>query len=204
MCTGQCFPLSTNIIYNIDDSEFCDGDRNLIITCMLYRGCEINGKDTLEEHLRADEARENLSLETRHKIQAREQDDKELTRRSKLDGNMLFKRGKFLDAVMKYSEALSTFSGRQVPELWLNRAAAYMKSDMYQEALEDALKARCLRPDWAKVYFRIGAACLHLGKLKLAENSVDMGLQLKPGDVEMLCLRMKIKQETRKSTALEL
>ncbi|CAM9516126.1 unnamed protein product, partial [Ectocarpus fasciculatus] len=105
---------------------------------------------------------------------------------AKAAGNALFQRGRYLDAVVKYSEALGTFHGRQTATLWNNRSAAYMKAKMYQEALEDALKARGLKPDWAKVYFRIGASCLQLRRFKLAADSVRMGLDLKPGDIELM------------------
>lgn len=171
----------------------------MLITCLLQVTGAKEKAASLQAYVDTLALQENTAANVKEQVHKQAEADKELVERSRIEGNELFKREQYLDAVVKYSNALSTFNGRQVAALWLNRSTAYMRVKMFDEALEDALKARSIKPDWPKVYFRIGTACMQLKKFKLASDSVGMGLQLKPGDVELMCLRMKVHMETRKN-----
>ena len=180
-------------------SDYIDGEGSFLVTCLLHIDNSQHKQRSLSTYLSETSNVERTSTLCKKSIKMREDADRALVVTAKAAGNALFRQGRYLDAVVKYSEALSTFYGRQTAALWNNRSAAYMKAKMYQEALEDALKARGLKPDWAKVYFRIAVSSLHLGRFKLAADSVRMGLDLKPGDIELMCLRMKIQNDNSKT-----
>lgn len=70
------------------------------------------------------------------------------------EGNRLFHRGEVTASLDKYSQAL-----RLAPDDHLtasNRSHAYYRSDLYEEALEDANRSIEIKPDWGKSYFRKG------------------------------------------------
>jgi len=70
------------------------------------------------------------------------------------EGNRLFQRGEVTASLEKYSEAF-----RLAPDDHLiasNRSHAYYRSEMYDEALEDANRSIKIKPDWGKSYFRKG------------------------------------------------
>jgi hypothetical protein len=50
-----------------------------------------------------------------------------------------------------YNEALAVDPQNCI--LYSNRSAAYMKTQQYHKALDDAIKARLLNPKWPKVAF---------------------------------------------------
>lgn len=57
--------------------------------------------------------------------------------------------GDFHKAIVLYSEALGVDPQNCI--LYSNRSAAYMKTQQFERALEDAIKARLMAPKWAKV-----------------------------------------------------
>lgn len=67
----------------------------------------------------------------------------------KQQGNDAMKANDFEAAVKCYSEAIALSPDNHV--LYSNRSAAFMKQDLYQQALEDAEKTIELKKDWAKV-----------------------------------------------------
>lgn len=82
-------------------------------------------------------------------------------------GDNAFKQGKFRDAIVFYTRGL-----RHTPlneKILSNRSAAYIKIEKPQLALEDALKAEEITPDWPKVFFRKGIA---LTRLKQFDDAI--------------------------------
>ncbi|XP_028712870.1 tetratricopeptide repeat protein 28-like [Peromyscus leucopus] len=57
--------------------------------------------------------------------------------------------GDFHTAIVLYNEALAVDPQNCI--LYSNRSAAYMKTQQYHKALDDAIKARLLNPKWPKV-----------------------------------------------------
>lgn len=57
--------------------------------------------------------------------------------------------GDFHTAIVLYNEALAVDPQNCI--LYSNRSAAYMKIQQYDNALNDAIKARLLNPKWPKV-----------------------------------------------------
>jgi len=79
----------------------------------------------------------------------------------RLRGNEHFAKGEYVHALSLYSEALRL--NPDIPELWSNRAACYMKAKQPHLAMADALTLVDIRPDWPKSYFRLGKACVAMG-----------------------------------------
>lgn len=82
-------------------------------------------------------------------------------------GDAAFKDGKHRDAVVYYTRALRYTPTNE--KLLANRSAAYMKINKFQLALDDALQAEGIQPQWSKVYFRKGQA---LRSLKRFDNAI--------------------------------
>lgn len=57
--------------------------------------------------------------------------------------------GDFHGAIVLYGEALAVDPQNCI--LYSNRSAAYVKTQQYEEALDDAIQARLLNPKWPKV-----------------------------------------------------
>ncbi len=57
--------------------------------------------------------------------------------------------GDFTRAIRLYTEALQLDPGNHI--LYSNRSAAHVKLKQYEQALQDAIKARDLNPKWHKV-----------------------------------------------------
>jgi len=70
------------------------------------------------------------------------------------EGNRLFQRGEVTASLDKYCEAFQLAPDDHL--IVSNRSHAYYRSEMYEEALEDANKSIEIKPDWGKSYFRKG------------------------------------------------
>lgn len=93
-----------------------------------------------------------------------------------------FKQGKFRDSIVFYTRAL-----RYTPDnekILCNRSAAYMRIDKPQLALEDALKAETIQPDWPKVHFRKGQALRGLKQFDDAIMAFTEGKEVAPDNPE--------------------
>lgn len=99
---------------------------------------------------------------------------------AKAKGNSAFSSGNFEDAIKHFSDAISLSSSNHV--LYSNRSASYASLHKYQDALDDAKKTVELKPDWAKGYGRLGAACLGLGKHDDAVAAYKKGLVYEPNN----------------------
>ncbi|XP_025032014.1 tetratricopeptide repeat protein 28 [Python bivittatus] len=64
--------------------------------------------------------------------------------------------GDFHRAILLYGEALGVDPQNCI--LYSNRSAAYMKTQQYDRALEDAVKAQLLNPKWPKLLLSTGTA----------------------------------------------
>lgn len=92
----------------------------------------------------------------------------------KLSGNKALEKGKYLQAIAKYSAAI-----RLAPDyaaLYLNRATAYMRrnwhGDVY-EALRDCQRAIHLDDDYVKAHFRLARALLQLERATEANEYME-------------------------------
>lgn len=78
-----------------------------------------------------------------------------------MQGNRLFKAGRFSDALACYSRSLA-LSPTSIA--YANRAMAALKLEEYSEAEEDCTQAINLDKHYVKAYSRRGRARSHLGK----------------------------------------
>lgn len=98
-------------------------------------------------------------------------------------GNKALQDGKFAEAIKFYTEAIALDGSNHV--LYSNRSAAYAKSEMYEQALEDAEKTVELKPDWVKGYSRKGSALAYLGRLDESVKAYQDGLALDPDNQQL-------------------
>eukprot|EP00928_Gymnodinium_smaydae_P056273 TRINITY_DN39683_c0_g1_i1.p1 TRINITY_DN39683_c0_g1~~TRINITY_DN39683_c0_g1_i1.p1 ORF type:complete len:502 (+),score=119.54 TRINITY_DN39683_c0_g1_i1:48-1508(+) len=110
----------------------------------------------------------------------------------KLKGDAAFKAGSFKDASVYYSRAL-----RHTPmneKLLSNRSAAYLRDGKWQAALDDALSAEALEPDWAKVHFRKGQALRGLRRFADALEAFRHGRVLDVGCADLSAWDFEIRR----------
>ena len=65
------------------------------------------------------------------------------------EGSRAIKRGDFARAIQMYSDALELDPHNHL--IFSNRSVAYVKTKQFELALQDARKAKSLKPAWAKV-----------------------------------------------------
>ncbi|XP_030605538.1 sperm-associated antigen 1 isoform X2 [Archocentrus centrarchus] len=104
--------------------------------------------------------------------------------RLKNEGNLLFKKGQFADALEKYSQAIQgyTDSGIDSPEdlciLYSNRAACYLKDGNSQDCIQDCTKALELQPFSLKPLLRRAMAYESLERYRKAYVDYKTVLQI--------------------------
>ena len=102
----------------------------------------------------------------------------------KKEGNALFGKGKYAEAVAKYTAAIDLWmdeSDRAV--LYSNRSAARLKlAGEKPRALMDAERACQLAPTYAKGHFRRGQALRALGDPVRAVEAMEKVLEIEPSD----------------------
>ncbi|KIJ28582.1 hypothetical protein M422DRAFT_189532 [Sphaerobolus stellatus SS14] len=76
--------------------------------------------------------------------------------RIKAEGNALFGKGDYANAIDKYTTAISIVPDNAI--LYANRSACYMALKRYGDARTDAKKATELDPSYSKGWGRLGAA----------------------------------------------
>ena len=99
---------------------------------------------------------------------------------TKSKANALMKAGKYVEAIVEYSEAISKQSSN--PILYANRSLAFLKLSQYFFAVKDAEMAIQLVPDWSKGYYRKGQAEYGAESYQLAVSTFKLGLKMCPGD----------------------
>lgn len=109
--------------------------------------------------------------------------DEEARRRAaelRAQGNQLFGEGRYTEAVVRYTEALGLSENKAAIEAHLvlsNRAACYLKTESYEQAVDDCNEALKLQPTMMKALFRRGQAYDALGKMEEALKDLEAAVQ---------------------------
>lgn len=100
----------------------------------------------------------------------------------KSQGKEYFKRKDYLGASKLYTKALELSYLDET--LYSNRSLCYLKIGQPQKALLDANLCIRRKPEWAKGYYRKGAAHMSLKEYEEASEAFQDGLELDPGNDE--------------------
>ena len=103
-----------------------------------------------------------------------------------LRGAHPFAAGHFTEALSLLNEAVRLCTQDQLPALHSNRSACFLQLAQPQAALSAALLVTALRPAWPKGHLRRALALSALKRLQEASAAVVQGLQLAPGDADLL------------------
>jgi len=96
------------------------------------------------------------------------------------EANEFFKRQDYLKAIPLYSAAIEHNPESAV--LFANRSFAYLRTECFGYALEDASKAITLDKSYVKGYYRRAASYMALGKTKLALKDYETVHKVRPND----------------------
>ena len=119
---------------------------------------------------------------------------------SRLQGNDFFKQGRFYDAVTTYTRSLSSaLSNSEIVVLHLNRAAALLKLEHYEAALEDCRCVLELDEENAKALYRAAKAFYALEEYEQALIKMQLYVQVAVDKVEveyeLKIIRDRLKEE---------
>nr|CAG4640747.1 EOG090X03S1 [Eulimnadia texana] len=130
----------------------------------------------------------------------------------KEEANEFFKNQHYAEAIELYSKAIDINPNSAV--LYANRSFAYLRTECFGYALEDASKSITLDKTYVKAYYRRAAAYMALGKSKLALRDYEAVTKARPNDkdarlkfaecskiVKMQAFAKAIAVETSKSVA---
>merc|ERR1712060_468718 len=106
----------------------------------------------------------------------------ELAEEARLEGNELFKEGKYVEAIKKYEEAMKRNPKAHVP--YSNRAACYQKLMEWQLALKDADKCVEMEPTFIKGWSRKAGIHFYLKEYHKALDAYNTILKLEPENEE--------------------
>uniref|UniRef100_A0A8R7U298 Ankyrin-1 n=1 Tax=Triticum urartu TaxID=4572 RepID=A0A8R7U298_TRIUA len=109
--------------------------------------------------------------------------DKDKKAEMKLLGAKAVERKDYAAALKFYSEAIKV--DPEDATLYSNRSLCHLKSGEAHDALADAIVCVNLQPDWAKGYYRKGAALMSLKESKEACDAFLAGGKLNPASVEI-------------------
>lgn len=101
----------------------------------------------------------------------------------KLQGNGSLKDGKYTEAIVHYTHALSLDPNNHF--LYSNRSLAFLKEQQYYLALQDAKQSIKLQPGWAKGYYRKGEVEFQTGHYAIALISYRQALILGPSSTDV-------------------
>eukprot|EP00401_Gymnodinium_catenatum_P040302 CAMPEP_0117490008 /NCGR_PEP_ID=MMETSP0784-20121206/17331_1 /TAXON_ID=39447 /ORGANISM="" /LENGTH=416 /DNA_ID=CAMNT_0005284757 /DNA_START=52 /DNA_END=1299 /DNA_ORIENTATION=+ len=112
----------------------------------------------------------------------------------KVQGNQFFSLGLYEQAAMLYSEALELQPKSAV--LYCNRAMAYLKQGLAEQALADAEQSLQIDAEVSniKAYWRKAQALLDLERSDESETVADAGLALQPGNNHLNVVRRKARE----------
>ncbi|EGD78727.1 serine/threonine-protein phosphatase 5 [Salpingoeca rosetta] len=99
---------------------------------------------------------------------------------AKAKGNECFKKKQFHEAIEHYTAAIEL--DPSVPAYYTNRAFAYIKTEGFGAALEDADSALRRNPKFVKAYYRRATANMGLGKWKASKRDFEAVLKVRPND----------------------
>ncbi len=97
----------------------------------------------------------------------------------------------------RYSEALRHSTGDAA--LWANRSAAFLRTGAYEEALQDARRARTLDKKYAKAFYREGCAAQALRLWEDAAQAYFEAFRLEPNEAAYAQAFHSVMQEARKA-----
>lgn len=129
-------------------------------------------------------------------------EDKKRAMEFKVQGNQYFSKQKWELARACYTNAIN--ADPTDATFYSNRSACWMQQrEYYNEALQDAVICRLLKPDWPKACYRMAAARLALHRYEDAALSAWEGLRLDEDNEELKrllqkCVKLgrKVHQET--------
>ncbi|XP_028026548.1 hsp70-Hsp90 organizing protein 3-like [Bombyx mandarina] len=102
----------------------------------------------------------------------------------KIKGNECVKDGKFIEAVLHYTQAIKMDPNNYI--LHSNRSFAFLKLDQHYLSLQDANETVRLQPQWAKGYFRRAEVEAASGLYDEAIISYTHALQLDPQNQKLI------------------
>ncbi|KAJ8714540.1 hypothetical protein PYW07_002765 [Mythimna separata] len=102
----------------------------------------------------------------------------------KIKGNECVKDGKFIEAVLHYTQAIKMDPNNYL--LYSNRSFAFLKLDQHYLSLLDANETVRLQPQWAKGYFRRAEVEAASELYDEAIISYTRALQLDPHNVKLM------------------
>lgn len=100
--------------------------------------------------------------------------------------------GRFDEALSLFNEAVRLCTQDQLPALHSNRSACFLQLAQPQAALSAALLVTALRPAWPKGHLRRALALSALKRFQEASTAVEQGLQLAPGDADLLEMQQSL------------
>ncbi|CAK1542139.1 unnamed protein product [Leptosia nina] len=99
-------------------------------------------------------------------------------------GNDCVKNGKYIEAVLHYTQAIKMDPNNYI--LYSNRSFAFLKLDQHFLSLQDANETIKLQPQWAKGYFRRAEVEAASGLYDEAIISYTRALQLEPHNSKLM------------------
>lgn len=102
----------------------------------------------------------------------------------RIKGNECVKDGKYIEAVLHYTEAIKMDPNNYV--LYSNRSYAFLKLDQHYLSLQDANETVRLQPQWAKGYFRRAEVEAASELYDEAIISYTRALQLDPHNLKLM------------------
>jgi len=140
-------------------------------------------EDSLMED-RTEEVQKKLKAcqATKKKMEAEAYLSPELAEQARQEGNTLFKEGKFVEAIAKYSDAMKRNPKDHVP--YSNRAACYQKLMEWQLALKDADTCVGMEPSFCKGWTRKASIHFFLKEYHKALDAYNMVLKFEPDNQE--------------------
>ncbi|XP_043794641.1 tetratricopeptide repeat protein 1 [Apis laboriosa] len=153
-----------------------DDDDNWETKC---KGDANHEKDNMDEEI-LKEREQNLSEEEKETLKAEAE-------KYKNEGNDLFKREEYLEAISVYTQGIQTCPlaySKERSVLYANRAAAKLKCLDRESAISDCTKAIELNPSYVKVYARRARLYEETEKLDEALEDYKKILTFDPGHTE--------------------
>ena len=126
--------------------------------------------------------------------------DKATAYKAEADGE--FRKGKFQEAIRLYSASIEQDNSNAAA--FANRSAAQIQLKSFESALEDAVVARTLKPDYMKAYYREGISHQALGNWEEAAQAYFEGCRIENENTELVKRfqnAMKIAKEQHRAKA---
>lgn len=154
------------------------------------------GKSKLGSRENGTKADKQISIDgdcnSKPEVTSRVETALEKAQRCKNEGNVLFKMGKFDEAIASYNKAIEacpTSNKEELATYYQNRAAAYEHLKKYSAVKADCTKALELNPRYAKAFLRRARALEYIGDLESALEDVTTAYVLE-GFVNQTTLSM--------------